>query len=190
MHPNLSVRLLIAATAFSLLTVYPSSQQAIQPQPATATRPADGVDPALFAGLRWRSIGPDRGGRSIAVGAAVLLLTRNFTPGRTRTMIRRRILLAAFVALALTSSAFAQLDPLPDIPKGTIAVNLQPVATGMAAPLYGISPPGDTSRLFVLEQNGLVRILENGALLPGAALDLQSRVSPPLAAEELYRDPQ
>jgi glucose/arabinose dehydrogenase len=101
-------------------------------------------------------------------------------PGRTRTMIRRKILLAAFVALALSSSTFAQLDPLPDIPRGTIAVNLQPVATGMAAPLYGISPPGDTSRLFVLEQNGLVRILENGTLLPGAALDLQSRVSPPL----------
>jgi glucose/arabinose dehydrogenase len=52
----------------------------------------------------------------------------------------------------------------------------------MAAPLYGINPPGDMSRLFVLEQNGLVRILHNGSLLPGAALDLQSRVQPPLNA--------
>ncbi|MEX2171237.1 MAG: PQQ-dependent sugar dehydrogenase [Pirellulales bacterium] len=69
---------------------------------------------------------------------------------------------------------------LPAIMTGDIAVRLQPVATGMAAPLYGISPPGDTSRLFVLEQNGLVRILQNGSLLPGSALDLQSRVQPPL----------
>ena len=46
----------------------------------------------------------------------------------------------------------------------------------MAAPLYGISPPSDPSRLFVLEQNGLVRIIQNGSLLPGSALDLQSRV--------------
>jgi glucose/arabinose dehydrogenase len=69
---------------------------------------------------------------------------------------------------------------LPAIAKGNIAINLEPVATGMAAPLYGTTPPGDTSRLFVLEQNGLVRILQNGSLLPGSALDLQSRVQPPL----------
>lgn len=56
---------------------------------------------------------------------------------------------------------------------------MQPIATGMAAPDYAISPPGDTNRLFVVEQNGLLRILENGSLLPGAGLDLQSRVSPP-----------
>jgi glucose/arabinose dehydrogenase len=50
----------------------------------------------------------------------------------------------------------------------------------MAAPDYGISPPGDLNRLFVVEQNGLLRIIQNGSLLPGAALDLQSRVQPPL----------
>jgi glucose/arabinose dehydrogenase len=75
------------------------------------------------------------------------------------------------------STAFAQpLDYLPSIPKGNIAVQLLPVATGMAAPLYGINPPGDANRMFVLEQNGLVRILQNGSLLGGSALDLQSRV--------------
>jgi len=69
---------------------------------------------------------------------------------------------------------------LPPITNGNIAIFLQPVATGMAAPLYGISPPGDSNRLFVLEQNGLVRIIQNGTLLSGAALDIQSRVQPPL----------
>ncbi|MDB6123486.1 MAG: Glucose/sorbosone dehydrogenase-like protein [Pedosphaera sp.] len=69
---------------------------------------------------------------------------------------------------------------LPPITNGDIAIFLQPVATGMAAPDYAISPPGDTSRLFVLEQNGLLRVIQNGTLLPGAALDIQSRVSPPL----------
>jgi glucose/arabinose dehydrogenase len=83
------------------------------------------------------------------------------------------ICVALFVA---AQAAFAQLDYLPSIPKGDIAVHLIPVATGMSAPLYGTSPPGDTSRLFVLEQNGLVRIIQNGSLLPGSALDLQSRV--------------
>src|SRR5204862_6060351 len=69
---------------------------------------------------------------------------------------------------------------LPPLTKGDIAILLQPIATGMAAPLYGISPPGDTNRLFVVEQNGLLRIIQNGSLLPGAALDIQSRVQPPL----------
>jgi glucose/arabinose dehydrogenase len=69
---------------------------------------------------------------------------------------------------------------LPAITNGDIAILLQPVATGMAAPDYAISPPGDTNRLFVVEQNGLLRIIQNGVLLPGAALDIQSRVTPPL----------
>ena len=71
---------------------------------------------------------------------------------------------------------------LPAITNGPIAILLQLVATNMAAPLYAISPPGDTNRLFVLEQNGLVRVVQNGTLLPGAALDIQSRVQPPLVA--------
>jgi len=69
--------------------------------------------------------------------------------------------------------------PLPDIPRGDIAIQLTPVATGMSAPLYGISPPNDP-RMFVLEQKGLVQIVQNGALQPGVALDIQSRVAPPL----------
>jgi uncharacterized protein (TIGR03118 family) len=71
---------------------------------------------------------------------------------------------------------------LPPITNGNIAIFLQPIATGMSAPLYGISPPGDIHRLFVLEQNGLVRIIQDGTLLPGAALNIQSRVQPPLNA--------
>ena len=81
------------------------------------------------------------------------------------------------VVLAVASQALAQgQDVLPPIPKGTIALHLQPVATGLAAPDYAISAPGDTSRLFVIEQNGLLRVIQNGTLLPGSALDLSGRV--------------
>ncbi|MEI2727220.1 MAG: PQQ-dependent sugar dehydrogenase [Verrucomicrobiota bacterium] len=69
---------------------------------------------------------------------------------------------------------------LPSITNGDIAILLQPIATGLAAPDYAISPPGDPNRLFVVEQNGLLRIIQNGTLLPGSALDLQNRVQPPL----------
>jgi glucose/arabinose dehydrogenase len=81
----------------------------------------------------------------------------------------------AIALLALCSSAIGD-HILPPIEHGDIAVRLRPVATGMSAPLYGINPPGDTDRLFVLEQNGLVRVLINDQLQPGAALDLQNRV--------------
>src|SRR5262245_22283922 len=39
-------------------------------------------------------------------------------------------------------------------------------------PLYVTSPPLDTTRLFILEQNGLVRIVKNGSLLPTPFIDL------------------
>jgi glucose/arabinose dehydrogenase len=69
---------------------------------------------------------------------------------------------------------------LPAITNGDIPISLLAVATGLAAPLYGINPPADTTRLFVLEQNGLIRVIQNGTLVPQPALDIQSRVAPPL----------
>jgi glucose/arabinose dehydrogenase len=69
---------------------------------------------------------------------------------------------------------------LPPILPGDIAVHLSPIATGLAAPDYAISAPGDPSRLFVVEQNGLLRVIQNGSLLANPALDLRARVSPPL----------
>jgi glucose/arabinose dehydrogenase len=92
------------------------------------------------------------------------------------------VFVAVVTAAVLAPFASAQTDVLPNIPKGSIAVNLTPVATGMSAPDYAISPPGDTSRLFVVEQNGLLRLIQNGSLQPGAALDIQGRVQPPLVA--------
>lgn len=78
--------------------------------------------------------------------------------------------------LVLTSRARGQ-DVLPPIPKGTIAISLDPIVTGMGAPDYAISAPGDPSRLFVLEQKGTVLVIQNGTLLPTPALDLQSLIS-------------
>jgi len=70
----------------------------------------------------------------------------------------------------------------PPITNGTINILLQLVATNLAAPDYAFSPPGDTSRLFVVEQNGLLWIIQNGVLLPTPALNITNRVQPPLVA--------
>lgn len=66
---------------------------------------------------------------------------------------------------------------LPAIAKGEIAVLLVPIATGLAAPDYALSPPGDTARVFVVEQNGLLLIIQNGVLLPTPALDISALIS-------------
>ena len=79
------------------------------------------------------------------------------------------ILLALFLVSLSASSAIAQQDVLPDIPRGDLAIRLKPIVTGMGAPDYAISPPGDLERLFVVEQKGLLQIVQNGGLLPTPA---------------------
>src|SRR3954467_6546356 len=92
---------------------------------------------------------------------------------------QRQTIIGSCVAAAL-APAIVVAAPLKPIPKGTIAINLDTIATGLAAPDYAITAPGAPDRLFVLEQNGLVRVVENGALLAAPALDIRPLVSPPL----------
>ena len=85
---------------------------------------------------------------------------------------------AAVIVAAVSTPPALAAGPLPNIPRGDIAVSLQPIATGMGAPDYAISPPGDTERLFVVEQAGQLEIIKNGVLQPGAALDLGGQLGP------------
>jgi glucose/arabinose dehydrogenase len=60
---------------------------------------------------------------------------------------------------------------------GTVAVGLERVATGLGPLTYLTAAPGDTSRLFLVEQSGRIRIVENGVLLATPFLDIHSLVS-------------
>lgn len=102
---------------------------------------------------------------SLALGAHTLTAVAADNLGITATSAPVHITMAGY---------------LPPITNGNIVILLQPIATNLAAPDYAISPPGDTHRLFVVEQNGLLRIIQDGILLAGSALDIQSRVTPPL----------
>ena len=63
----------LAGTAAIAWTAWTYSAP-VAAQTATATPPAvqsaAAVDPALYSGMQWRSLGPARGGRSIAVGGS------------------------------------------------------------------------------------------------------------------------
>ncbi len=85
------------------------------------------------------------------------------------------------MSLALSSGVMGQaLDLLPSIKKGSIWAELHPIATNLSAPNYGITAPGDPSRMFVVEQKGTLLVVQNNSVLPTPALDIQSRVAPPL----------
>ncbi len=73
--------------------------------------------------------------------------------------------LAASVLMALSSaSALAQAQ-----------IKLEKVASGLNAPLAMVQPPGDP-RMFIVEQYGRIRILENGQLKPTPFLDVRSKI--------------
>ena len=61
-------------------------------------------------------------------------------------------------------------------PVGTGA-RLQEIVSGLSAPLYLTAPPGDASRMFIVEKTGTIRIIKDGVLLPDPFLDLSARVS-------------
>jgi autotransporter-associated beta strand protein len=85
-------------------------------------------------------------------------------------------LAAAVAVMAIASRVSAQQDVLPNIPTGSISISLQTIATGLGAPDYAVSEPGDTNRLFVVDQSGLIRVIQNGSLLPTPALDIRSLI--------------
>ena len=73
------------------------------------------------------------------------------------------LLSVAFAAIVWTQPALAQLQT-------------QIVATGLDRPLFVTSPPED-SRLFIVEQGGLIKVLQNGTVLPTPFLDLSGSVN-------------
>jgi glucose/arabinose dehydrogenase len=83
----------------------------------------------------------------------------------------RQILVLALAISACTSRDSNDPDPIP----ADFVLKLQEVASGLNSPVYVTSPPGDV-RLFVVEQPGRIRIIENGQLLSTPFLDIVSRV--------------
>ena len=71
--------------------------------------------------------------------------------------------------------------PVPP-PAGMPQISLSRVAGGFASPVH-VTHAGDGSgRIFVVEQGGRIRILDNGAVLPASFLDLASLNPPRLVA--------
>jgi hypothetical protein len=85
----------------------------------------------------------------------------------------KRILLIAVVAVAAGAAALGFLAPRPDVGAGLVcaattaappAVTLVRITRAFDLPRYVGAPPGDTSRLFVVEKTGRIRIVKDGAV--------------------------
>ena len=72
-------------------------------------------------------------------------------------MIPARTITALLCAVALLTCGDSSTMPPP------VSGNLRlvPVASGLASPLYLTAPPGDVQRLFIVEQPGRIRIVQN-----------------------------
>ncbi|HEX7010581.1 MAG TPA: PQQ-dependent sugar dehydrogenase [Phycisphaeraceae bacterium] len=82
----------------------------------------------------------------------------------------------AMLVMGAPVAAWAQAitNPFPDpIPKGSVAIELQTIASGFSAPNYLTSARDGSGRLFVVDQTGQVRVINaQGDLLPTPFLDL------------------
>jgi glucose/arabinose dehydrogenase len=74
---------------------------------------------------------------------------------------------AAAAALALSLAGEAAI--------AQTKIKLEPLVTGINTPLAMVTPAGD-SRMFIIEQNGRIKILEGGKLRPTPFLDIRSKI--------------
>lgn len=101
------------------------------------------------------------------------------SPPKTRRLVAvrgRPVVLAvgiAGIAACASPSGPGRRDDLTA--PGLDAVGLELVTGGLTAPVYATSPVADP-RLFIVEQNGIIRVMRNGGILPAPFLDLRDRV--------------
>ena len=90
--------------------------------------------------------------------------------GTTFAAAPRAALLAAAILPLLAAPAGAAIT------KGSIAIRLEPVATGLVSPEHATHAGDGSNRLFIVDQAGRIRIIKNGALLPAPFLDLTAEL--------------
>ena len=77
-------------------------------------------------------------------------------------------------SIAVGILAVAALAGMPGSALGATSISLQPVVGGFASPTQVTNAHDGTNRLFVVEQRGTIRVVQNGVLQPGYFLDIRS----------------
>lgn len=94
--------------------------------------------------------------------------------------MQARAVIALFTIAALLAGCEGARHP-----SSSSSISLQQIATGFSSPLDLEQPPDNSGRLFVVEQGGLIKILQSGTVLPQPFLDLSSKIVPNFAGTEM-----
>ncbi|HMB18724.1 MAG TPA: PQQ-dependent sugar dehydrogenase [Gaiellaceae bacterium] len=86
--------------------------------------------------------------------------------------MRTRLLCLLALPAALAACGGDSTDSAPAAPAGYRFVQ---VASGLDSPVHVTTPPGVTNRLYVTEQTGRIRIVQNGRIT-GTLLDVRSQI--------------
>ena len=108
--------------------------------------------------------------RRRAIGAR-----RRSRPGRDGRDRRRRDRVAEAVPDLADPSTSAPA-PAAFVP-GNVHLSFARIARGLSQPVFVTQPPADSSRTFVVEQGGRIRLIRKGVLQSTPFLDLRSKVS-------------
>jgi glucose/arabinose dehydrogenase len=90
--------------------------------------------------------------------------------------VRGRGLVALALAAVLAAAAVVAVSVSFAGETGSRALRLARVASGFQAPVYVTSAPGETGRLYVVEQRGVIKVLERGKIRAAPFLDVRSKV--------------
>jgi hypothetical protein len=99
-------------------------------------------------------------------------VTRGCDPPANQNFCPDDLVTRQQMASFLTRAEDLPTEAVPSRPD----VRLNVVASGFAQPVYAVAPPGD-DRLFVVEKGGVIRIVEDGQILPEPFLDISSEVA-------------
>lgn len=86
------------------------------------------------------------------------------------------LLAVAAVALVVSAIVVASSDPELETGGEEAPFRLVEVVDGLESPTYVTAAPGEPGRLYVVEQPGRIRIVENGALVGAPFLDIREDV--------------
>ena len=78
---------------------------------------------------------------------------------------------------AASPASSPQAQPLPTFHPAAVTIRLQPVATGLDAPVYVADDGEEPDCLYVVERGGTIAIIRGGIVRPTPFLDISDRVS-------------
>ena len=85
-----------------------------------------------------------------------------------RPAVPALLVVVAVVALAAGGTSVAS--------RGATGPRLVPVVRGLDTPVFVTQAPGEPNRLYVVEQEGVIRVVENGRVRSTPFLDIRSRI--------------